>query len=585
MYIELLTAVNYIAREGGSKMKDSYYKKGLVLGILILFIGAGAIPSISGYTGKMNIQSTNEVPTNFPLNNEYVNSYWKFDEGSGTTAYDSSGHGYHGTIYGASWTTGQSNYALDFDGADDYVSLDTHAANLGINKTDDVIFSFWFKSTSTNNGLIYSTTGSGNIPEIRIELLANGSLIFRIWTTLCGIIIYSSDSYNDGDWHYGEIIFNGITSNPTIELYVDVDLEGSVTEWLCGIENDDFKNTKMGRRASDASAYFDGAIDDFKIIKYDGGNEQEPPIINGPTMGDPGVEYDFSFIINDPEGDDTELYIDWDDGDIEEWFGFFEPGEEVIVSHTWEEEGEYLIKARSRDRWHYSSWSEHLIRIGNQPPYPPTIDGRQYGDENEVLTYTFVTEDYEGSDVLYYVDWDDGTYKDWFGPFPSGQEVTATHAWTQEHDYYIEAKARDVSGIESDWTDPPYHVRIGDQPPDAPVIDGPNYIGPGVEHEYTFVTTDPEGDNVYYEIIWGDGDEEETGYHASGGVATVDHTWSESGDYKIEARAIDVLGNPGDWGRYHVSVPRNKAINFNLLELLFERFPYAFSILRHLLEL
>ena len=31
--------------------------------------------------------------------------HWTFDEGSGTTAYDSSGKGYNGTIVGATYTT------------------------------------------------------------------------------------------------------------------------------------------------------------------------------------------------------------------------------------------------------------------------------------------------------------------------------------------------------------------------------------------------------------------------------------------------------------------------------------------------
>ncbi|MFH0797479.1 MAG: LamG domain-containing protein [Candidatus Omnitrophota bacterium] len=43
--------------------------------------------------------------------------YWKFDEGEGTTARDSSGKGNDGTIYGATWTRkGQSGSALFFDG-------------------------------------------------------------------------------------------------------------------------------------------------------------------------------------------------------------------------------------------------------------------------------------------------------------------------------------------------------------------------------------------------------------------------------------------------------------------------------------
>ena len=43
--------------------------------------------------------------------------HWTFDEGSGTTAFDSSGKGYNGTISGATYTTGKiGSGALLFDG-------------------------------------------------------------------------------------------------------------------------------------------------------------------------------------------------------------------------------------------------------------------------------------------------------------------------------------------------------------------------------------------------------------------------------------------------------------------------------------
>ncbi len=283
-------AVNYIACEGGSKMKDSFYKKSLVLGIFILFIGAGVIPSISGNTGKMNIQSAKEVPSNFPLNNGYVNGYWTFNECSGDTLEDSSGHDFDGTIYGASWTGGHSGCGLDFDGVDDYVDLDAHSEDLGFNKTDDVIFSVYFKSTSTESGMIYCTAGTEHIPEARIELSSNGTLSFKVWTHVCGILVYSDDTYNNGSWHHVEIFFNGITANPTVSLYVDDDPVASTTAWLCDIENTDFSRAKIGRRGYEDEGYFDGKIDEFKITKYPGGNKQEPPTIDGPTSGAPDVE-------------------------------------------------------------------------------------------------------------------------------------------------------------------------------------------------------------------------------------------------------------------------------------------------------
>ncbi len=50
-------------------------------------------------------------------------SYWKLDEGSGTTTADSSGGGVTGAISGASWTTGRLGNALDFNGLDNRVVL------------------------------------------------------------------------------------------------------------------------------------------------------------------------------------------------------------------------------------------------------------------------------------------------------------------------------------------------------------------------------------------------------------------------------------------------------------------------------
>jgi hypothetical protein len=49
--------------------------------------------------------------------------YWNFNEGSGTTAADSSGNNNNGTISGATWTTGKYGNALNFNGSAGLVSI------------------------------------------------------------------------------------------------------------------------------------------------------------------------------------------------------------------------------------------------------------------------------------------------------------------------------------------------------------------------------------------------------------------------------------------------------------------------------
>ena len=65
---------------------------------------------------------------------------WKFNEGGGTTAYDSSGNDNDGTIYGASWVDGKVGKALSFDGDNDYVEIPS------VNPQKAITVCAWIKS-------------------------------------------------------------------------------------------------------------------------------------------------------------------------------------------------------------------------------------------------------------------------------------------------------------------------------------------------------------------------------------------------------------------------------------------------------
>ena len=137
----------------------------------------------------------------------------------------------------------------------------------------------------------------------------------------------------------------------------------------------------------------------------------------------------------------------------------------------------------------------------------------------------------------------------------------------------------DDDGFKSDITK---SIEITNQPPDVPVINGPHSGKLKRSYSYTFVSEDPDGNDVYYEINWGDGEVSPwDGPHGSNIIITREYSWDEEGNFTIMARAKDEFGFIGDWGTLDVTMPKNKpfVFNFPLLSWLFERFPNVFPIL------
>jgi hypothetical protein len=95
-----------------------------------------------------------------PPNNLGLIGYWSFNEGTGTVAGDFSGNGHHGTINGATWTSGKLGTALNFDGDDDQVDIP-------LSSLSSYTVSMWvyIDALGAGAGNSYNTLISNDVPD------------------------------------------------------------------------------------------------------------------------------------------------------------------------------------------------------------------------------------------------------------------------------------------------------------------------------------------------------------------------------------------------------------------------------------
>jgi hypothetical protein len=120
--------------------------------------------------------------------------------------------------------------------------------------------------------------------------------------------------------------------------------------------------------------------------------------------------------------------------------------------------------------------------------------------------------------------------------------------------------------------------------PNTPTITGETQGRVRTLYDYTITATDPDQDNVHYEIDWGDNTTQITGLHESGEEIVINHSWNVRGTYNIRVRAIDDLNIKSDWATLTVTMPCSYKIPFqSFWERLLDQFPNALPIFRYLI--
>jgi hypothetical protein len=154
---------------------------------------------------------------------------WRFDNGGGDVASDSSGHGNDGEIHGADWVKGKFGTALHFAGHDAYVSIPAVASLDGSNELTAEAWVYWEKGGQYPNII----TGGTWCPGGFLFFVADNGCSFRLgkpgktplqvgkdWAETSASFL----QFTPGQWYHLAATFK----RPHVQTYVNGKAVGSV---------------------------------------------------------------------------------------------------------------------------------------------------------------------------------------------------------------------------------------------------------------------------------------------------------------------------------------------------------------------
>lgn len=195
--------------------------------------------------------------------------WWKFDEGSGTIAYDSSGHNNNGTINGgAGWGTGRISGALNFDGSDDYVNVPD--IDNSLDAPSQITIAAWMKPNVMNQTQMIVTKQ----PSGTEMTFISGNYVFQMDPDPGNSLEFSHQI----DPHFNQVYYNSthsiitagvwqhvavtLKAGDSVKFYRNgVSVGTSAQTQPFGIVND--QPLRIGKRQN--AVLFNGSIDDVRV--------------------------------------------------------------------------------------------------------------------------------------------------------------------------------------------------------------------------------------------------------------------------------------------------------------------------------
>jgi len=197
---------------------------------------------------------------------ENLVAYWAFDEGSGTSAIDSSGNGlnllFH-SMSNASWKDGISGKCIQFDGSEDYATVN-HNGSLDF-AGKDLTVSVWMYHNGSGDfqSLVANAVGQSSTRQFSLGLNSSNQLLFYTYdgTSWAKRVDSGSNLVSAGSWHHVVVVFDDTAG--TAELFIDGENVGSAS----GLNSLAYSPTYIYVGSREGYEYLNGKIDEVRLYE------------------------------------------------------------------------------------------------------------------------------------------------------------------------------------------------------------------------------------------------------------------------------------------------------------------------------
>ncbi len=182
--------------------------------------------------------------------------YWAFDEGTGTTATDSSGNSNNGVLFNSPvFTVGQMGNAVSLNGVNQYVQV---SPTSGLNLSNAITLAAWVNPTDLSSYRNVVNKGAAGSRGFGMNIIS-GALNF---VNVGGADVTSTVTLSTNAWQHIAITWNADTSE--VKFYKNGTLAQTIISSSAVVVPTDTDVLVVGRWLGGTS-YFNGLIDDVRI--------------------------------------------------------------------------------------------------------------------------------------------------------------------------------------------------------------------------------------------------------------------------------------------------------------------------------